>query len=641
MSKSKLFELVNNIREAKRLYYSSGRSPWTDAEYDAMVKEAEAMGYVETVGAAPVDSIDKIKHEHLMLSLDKCHSVSEVQNFINNQNVIAMDKADGLTCSATYIDGILTRLETRGDGEIGNDVMFHRNSFMNLPQFINKTGKYVIDGECVILWSDFYEMNERLAESERYSHPRNLAAGSLNQLDPAISKKRNLRFYAWDVIEGGRSDSLLDNLFEAKKLGFDVVNFIRCGELSLESIIDLIKVEAEERRFPIDGVVFKYDSLSYGRSLGKTAHHFKNGIAYKYQDDCYPTKLKSVTWQVGKTGTITPVANFDPVDVSGVIVEKASLHNISVMKQLGITNGCTCYIKRSNDVIPQIDHVDYDGDGEIDSPTVCPECGHPTYIDRSGKSEILMCSNDDCPAVLLGKWETFVSKKGMDIDGLSEATLKMFLKRGYLTNMFESIYHLSDYKNEMYNLPGFGKRSVDKLLAAIESSKEVDLVHFLTAFSITNVGPSQAKVISNYFKSFDKFKEALDNQFDFTIIPGFGNITSAQINNWWVNNHMQMLDVEKEIRFKTDNFMNKPEGSYPLAGKTFVITGTLNYYSRKDLQAKIESLGGKCVGSVSKSTSYLINNDVKSSSSKNTKAKQLGVPIISEDEFIKKFFESA
>ena len=635
----RLTELVNNIKEAKRLYYSTGRSPWSDAEYDAMVRTAESLGYTETVGFAPVDNIEKIVHEHPMLSLDKCHSVAEVEKFINNQIVIGMDKADGLTCSATYIDGKLTRLETRGDGSIGNNIMFHATSFENLPLWIDQSGKYVVDGECIILWSDFELINQKMAESERYSHPRNLAAGSLNQLDPAISAKRHLRFYAWDVIEGGSYDSLVNNLDEAKLLGFDIVNyFVVVKGINAENVIDYIKKEAEERRFPIDGVVFKYDSKIYGKSLGMTGHHPRSAVAYKYQDECYETKLTDVIWQVGKTAQITPVAIFQPVDIVGVSVERASLHNISVMKDLGITNGCTCYIKRANDVIPQVDHVEYDGDGEIEPPTVCPECGHPTYIDRSGKSEILMCSNDDCPAVLLGKWETFVSKKGMDIDGLSEATLKIFLKRGYLTNMFESIYHLSDYKTEMYKLPGFGKKSVDKLLAAIEASREVDLIHFLTAFSITNVGPSQAKVLSNYFKSFDKFKEALDNQFDFTVIPGFGSITSAQINNWWVNNHMQMLDVAEQVRFKSDNFMNKPEGNNTLAGMTFVITGMLKHYSRKDLQTKIESLGGKCAGSVSKNTSYLINNDTESSSSKNVKAKQLGVPIISEEDFIKKFF---
>ena len=628
-------EMIDKINKAKADYYQTGRSELSDAEYDRLVAQAEKLGYIETVGAAPVDSIEKIRHEHPMLSLNKCHSVQGIKDFSGERDVVAMWKADGLTCSATYIDGVLTRLETRGNGEVGNNVMFHAKSFENLPLTIDKPGKYVIDGECVIMWPDFEKINEKMAESERYSHARNLAAGSLNQLDPEISRKRHLRFYAWDVIEGGNTNSLAVNLVGAKTLGFDTVKFSSMQSNSIiQHTIDSLKTSAEQVGMPIDGIVFKFDDIKYGKSLGMTGHHPRLAIAYKFEDDCYPTKLKSVTWQVGKSLQITPVANFVPVDISGVIIEKASIHNISIIKQLGLTNGCTCYIKRANDVIPQIEYADDDGDGEIEIPVVCPECGSPTYIDRSGKSEILMCSNPDCKAALLARWETFVSKKGMDIDGLSEQTLKLFLNRGYLTNMFESIYHLADYKNELYKLPGFGKKSVDKLLNAVESSKETDLQHFIVAFSVDGIAEGQAKLLANKFKTFDEFAKACDNQYDFSKIPGFGSIMSVKINNWWVNNHYQMIDVAEYVRFRSDDFMNPPEGNLPLAGKTFVITGKLTYYSnRNELVAAIESAGGKVAGSVSKNTTYLINNDTESSSSKNVKAKSLGVRIISEAEF--------
>ena len=634
-------EILNKINTAKTAYYQTGRSDLTDQEYDLLVEQAERLGYVETVGAAPVDNIKKITHEHPMLSLDKCHSSAEVFKFMNNHDVLAMEKADGLTVSATYIDGILTRLETRGNGTVGNDIMFHANSIENLPKYIEQMGKYVIDGECVILYSDFEKINEKMIPTERYSHPRNLAAGSLNQLDPSVSKRRHLRFYAWDVIECGEYNSLATNLAYAEKLGFDTVNFDYinaasddCGSL-INNAITHIRDEAELNSMPIDGVVFKYNDIKYGKSLGMTGHHPKLAIAFKYKDDVYPTKLRSITWQVGKTAQITPVANFDPIDMDGVVVEKSSLHNISIIKQLGLTNGCTCYVKRSNDVIPQIESIDNDGDGDIEIPVTCPECGSPTRIVKDNNSEVLYCTNDNCPGKLLGIWKTFVSKKGMDVDGLSEATLERFLRLGYLTNMFISLYELKDYKKELYKLDGFGKRSIDNLLAAIEASKSVDLQHFITAFSIPSIGEGQSKLLVAKFKTFEEFSKACDDQYDFSKIPGIGPVLSRSINQWWMLNHMQMMDIAQIVEFQSDDIMNQPEGDLIFAGKTFVVTGSVHHFkNRSELQHKIESLGGKVGSSVSKNTDYLINNDVESTSGKNKKAKELNVPIISEENFL-------
>lgn len=631
-------EIIAKINKAKEDYYQTGRSDLTDEEYDKLVAQAEKLGYIETVGAAAVDSIDKIKHEHPMLSLNKCHTAQEIEKFINGKNVVAMHKLDGLTCSATYIDGILTRLETRGNGDIGNDVMFHANSFENLPLSITKEGKYVIDGECLILRDDFEDINRRMADSEKYSNPRNLAAGSLNQLDPNVSKKRHLKFFAWNVIEGGPSNSFAVNLIDAKAHGFDVVEFVTLwnGGVPYDRAIETLRRDSEVFGIPIDGIVFRYDDIEYGKSLGTTGHHPRGVIAFKFKDEAYETKLLKVEWQVGKTGQITPVAYFNPVEISESIVEKASLHNISVMKALELTNGCTCYIKKANEIIPQVDSADPDGEGEIEIPSVCPICGEPTKIIKENSSEVLYCTNDNCPGKLLGKYKTFVGKQGMDIDGLSEATLDKFLKLGYLTNMFCSIYELGEYKQELYKLEGFGKKSVDKLLAAIEASKSVDMIHFLTAFSIPGVGPGQAKIIATKYKTFEEFSAACDNQEHFDNIPGIGPVIHNSIIKWWMINHVQMMDVAEIVRFKTDSFMNPPTGNYPLAGKTFVVTGKVNHFSnRGELQKRIEELGGKCVGSVSKSTDFLINNDVNSTSSKNEKAKALGVKIISEDDFIK------
>ena len=631
-------KIVKTIEKAKKDYYQFGRSDLTDAEYDKLVDTAEKLGYVETVGTAPVEQIEKVKHDHPMLSLDKCHTVSEIQKFVHDKPALAMCKADGLTVSVTYIGGILTRLETRGNGEVGNDITFHAESIKNLPKQISHSGKYVIDGECVILQKDFEEINSQLKKDEQYSNSRNLAAGSLNLLDANISQKRGLRFYAWDVIEGGESNSLAINLSDAYLLGFDVVKNTMVTwpytEATINDKLAYIKNYAEEEGFPIDGVVFKYDDIEYGRSLGMTGHHPKSAIAYKFKDDTYQTKLLSVKYQCGKTGQLTPVAEFEPVDIDGTIVNKASLHNVSIMKQLGLTNGCTCYVKKCNMIIPQIDSADYDGDGEIEIPNVCPICGASTVIRKDKDSEVLYCTNDDCPGKLLGKWKTFVSKKGMDIDGLSEQTLDRFIKLGYLSSMFVSIYELSDYKSRLYQLDGFGKKSVDNLLASIEKSKDVDFVHFLTAFSIPGVGEGQSKLIVTRYPTFEEFVVACDNGERFDTIDGIGEVLNANIGKWWVNNHVQMLDVADFVRFKQET--TAPVGDASFKGCVFVVTGSLNHFNnRDDLKRKIESLGGKVVGSVSKNTDYLINNDTTSTSSKNEKAKKLGVKIISEDDFIK------
>lgn len=634
----RLDELVKKIKEAKDAYYQTGRSPYSDSEYDAMVEEAASLGYIDYVGAGPVDDIEKITHEHPMLSLDKAHTENEISEFFK-KDIVAMWKADGLTISATYTDGILTRLETRGNGEVGNNIMFHANSISNLPKKINKSGKYVIDGECVILFSDFERINNAIVESERYSNPRNLAAGSLNLRDGKESAKRCLRFYAWDVIEGG-GNYLDENLKEAEKLGFDTVyhGLLKFGDdYDLKQINDFIRGNAKANNMPIDGVVYKYNDIKYGKSLGMTGHHPRNSLAYKFSDDRYPTKLISVTWQVGKTGQITPVANFYPINISGRIIEKCSLHNISIMKQLMLTKGCTCYVYLANDIIPQIDYAEQDGTEEIEIPNSCPSCGELVYLDKSGESEVLKCLNDCCPGKLIGQWTSFVSKKGMDIDGLSEKTLERFLKEGFISNMFVDIYHLDRYKRDIYKMDGFGPKSFTNLMNAIEKSKDVDLIHFITAFNIPGIGEGQSKLIAARYKTFDEFVKACDNQERFDQIPGIGEVLHANIMKWWLNNHFQMMDVAKEVRFKDDfsQHMNKPVGDNRLAGKTFVITGLLSHYKNRDeLKAEIEKFGGKVAGSISKSTSFLINNDIESTSSKNKKARELGIPIISEEEFM-------
>lgn len=630
-------EMLEIINRAKQSYYGDGRSELSDKEYDRLVAQAEKLGYIETVGSAPVDAIEKITHQHPMLSLDKCHSADEVTDFAGSHEIVAMWKADGLTVSAAYEDGVLSRLETRGNGEIGNDIMFHANSITNLPKHIDRTGRFVIDGECVILWSDFADINSKIVKEERYSHARNLAAGSLNQLDPAVSARRRLRFYAWDVIEGG-SNSLVYNLADASALGFDTVKYCTVASNTPNAVDEAIKhlqQAAEDESFPIDGIVFKFDNISYGKTLGNTAHHFRNAIAYKFQDETHPTKLRWVEWKCGKTGVLTPVAIFDPVDFDGTIVEKSTLHNVSYIRQLGLTNRCTVYIKRANDIIPNVEYADVDGDGEVEIPTTCPICGAPTIIKSFNGPESLYCTNDYCAGKMLGLWETFVSKKGMDIAGLSGATLETLLNRGFLTNMFESIYDLKSHKKELYKLNGYGKKSIDALIKAIEASKDVDLQHFITAFSIPGIGVNQSKALAKEFETFENFAEACDNEFMFRTIDSIGPAAERNIINWWMVNHMQMMDVAALCRFKTAEFMNPPTGNFPLVGLTFSVTGKLHIFNnREDLHYRIQQLGGKVSANVSKKVNYLINNDKDSNSHKNMRAKELGVKIISEDDFM-------
>ena len=401
----------------------------------------------------------------------------------------------------------------------------------------------------------------------------------------------------------------------------------------MDDVIEMATNSVQHDKYPYDGLIFEIDSKKVSKKLGKTEHHESCRKALKWEDETYETVLRDVEWNTGKTGIIFPTGIVDPVDLDGAITSRVTLHNISYIKDLELGIGDTVTMYRSNMVIPAIDD-NLTRSNTLEIPKICPICGAPTRIVKANDSEVLYCTNDDCAGKLLGLWETFVSKKAMDIDGLSEQTLKVFLRRGYLTNMFVSIYELSQYKKELYQLDGFGKKSIDNLLKAIEDSKSVDLIHFITAFSIPGVGTGQSKLLAAKYHTFNEFMKACDNQDDFTKIQGIGKILDTAIKKWWVNNHIQMIDVANVVTFK-DEFMNAPTGNYPLAGKTFVVTGKVNTFpNRTELHNKIEELGGKVSGSVSKNTDYLINNDTESTSGKNKKAKELGIPIISEEQFL-------
>ena len=631
---TKLEELTKQIEECKEAYYNGGNSPLSDEAYDRLVSKATALGYIDYVGSKPAKQIPTIKHDHLMLSLDKVHSVGEVKKFVGDKPVLYMYKADGLTCSVTYKDGILVRLETRGDGTIGNDIMLHAKSIENLPKTIDKDGLYIIDGEVVILQKDFEEVNSK----GEYSNPRNLAAGSLNQLDPAISKQRHLRFYAWDVIDGYSTDSLLQNLREAENLGFDIVEYTVGA--NIENILEDLKKSAEQNGFPIDGVVIKYDSVEYGISLGNTEHHKLNACAYKFSTEAYETRLDHVEFQSGKTGVLTPVAFFDPVVIGGAEVSKSTLHNLSIMKALGVTNHCTCYVTRANEVIPQIVECDDDGDGAIEIPTTCPCCSSPTKIVRQNASEVLYCTNSNCSGALLGKLKHFVSKAGMDIKGLSEQTLDMLIKSGLVSN-FADLFTLRESRSRLVNFPGLGEKSVDKLLKAInDACKDTDPAHFISALSIPGIGLAQGKLIAKRWPNIKDFF-ACATTYNFTNLENFGEVTNNAIHAWFsdeVNRrvldrcitHLYFLDTEPD-----SHSGNSVSADNQFAGKIICVTGDVHIFkNRKELTDRVEACGAKVTSSVSKSTSYLVNNNVNSTSSKNVKAKALGIQIITEEQLV-------
>lgn len=636
-------DMINKLNEASVAYYK-GNPIISDYEYDCLYEKLKRLeketniiysdSPTQNVGAEPVSEIAKAVHDHPMLSLDKVHDADEIKNF-GTHDIVAMYKADGLTVSATYIDGELTKLETRGNGEVGNDILFHASSFKNLPLHINRKGKYVIDGEAVIKTDDFEKLKETNPE---YKHPRNLAAGSLNVLDPNVSKSRCLRFYAWDVIEGGSYTLLCKNLSQAIELGFETVAYFLITKEDLENynlndLLGFIKQLASEENFPIDGVVFKFNNIPYGRSLGMTGHHPRNAIAYKYEDVTYPTTVVDVDWTLGKTGVIVPTIVVEPVDIGGVIVERASLHNLSIFKQLSPSKGATAFVMRCNDIIPQIDRIEDDGTEYFQVPDKCPVCGGQVKAVKTDNSEILMCTNPSCKGKLLGKLNTFVSKKGLDIKGLSEQTLSKFIELGWI-NSFKDIFELKNHKQDLINFEGFGATSVNKLLKAIDDSRHnVDPRNFIVALSIPGIGEGQAKSIIRKYQTFDSFISAINSWININV-EGIGDVLNRNIFEWYENTYrndciddlLSYIDFKDEIKTETNN---------NLSGITFVVTGSVyKYKNRKELEGVINSYGGKVAGSVSKNTNYLINNDSTSTSSKNMKARELGIPIITEDEFI-------
>lgn len=647
MDKFDIAARVRELNKASYEYYNSGQPIMSDAEFDQKLEELrqweEETGIIlsnsptQNVGATVLDSIKDVTHKTPMLSLEKCHSVEEIMKFANNHNLVASVKLDGLTVRLTYKDGDLLLAESRGNGTVGSDITEHVKQFSNVPLHINKEGTYVIDGEALIKLNDFAEINK----NGEYKNSRNLAAGTLSSLDTSVVKDRKLSWYAWEVVEGDNNNSFYLRLLNAQILGFDVVP---CCDVSVDNFSELqICIDnfiniAKEYNLPQDGVVFKFDDVEYGKSLGNTSHHFRNGIAYKIFNDSVETELVDIEWTMGKTGVLTPTAVFKPIEIDGSIVERASLHNISVMKEIMDKPwiGQHIGVFKANLIIPQIRWAEQDNDSKkmyIHIPDKCPICNHTTKIVKDHDSEVLYCTNENCKGKLLGKLTHAVSKSALNIDGLSESTIEKFINLGWLTSI-KDIYHLSDHENEMKVLDGFGKKSVDKLLASIEKSRSVDLEHFLNSLSITLLGKSASRMIA---ESVDYefgvwMKQMVGGAEHFKYLPGVGNALIGSLNNYFNKHCSDIWELSKEFTFTTKEKTILSNTS--LNGKTFVITGSLHKFENRDKAKKaIEDCGGKVTGSVSKNTSFLVCNE-DAGSSKSKKAHELGVPVITEEELI-------
>lgn len=647
----KLTKELNKYRDS---YYNDSKSLISDYEYDNLYDELQkledetglsfANSPTKTVGYEVKSELKKVKHSHPMLSLSKTKSEEDLKKFASDKDCILSLKMDGLTVLLTYENGELVKGETRGDGIGGEDITHNAKVFENIPLTIDYNGHFEIEGEAIITYDDFEKINNTLPEDKKYKNPRNLASGSVRQLDSGVAAKRHIKFIAWKVPEMEESkisNSFLHRLNYAKCLGFETVPLFTYTNKSddrenLSLMIESLKNCAKVNGYPIDGLVFTYDDIKYGESLGMTGHHPKHSIAFKFYDEEVETTLLDMEWSMGKSGQLTPVAIFKPVEIDGTIVERASVHNVSILTELDLQIGDTITVYKANQIIPQIkENLSAKGREStyVEIIGYCPVCGDPTEIKKDNDTQVLMCTNPHCKGKLLGRLSHFVSKKGMNIDGLSEETLKKFIDLGWLNNIFD-IYNLHVHFDELSKMDGFGARSVKKLQDAIEKSKTVDLQHFITALSIPNIGTSQSKELLKRFKTWEEFEKAGFGSYNFANIEGFGSVLNKNIHTWFNTmwNEDKIGELVKIIAFATDDNSAKSD---KLNGKTFVITGSLTHYPNRDtLKSAIESMGGKVSGSVNKNTFALINNNVNSTSSKNKKAKDLGVQIITEEQFI-------
>ena len=633
-AKARVEYLVAELNRHTELY-DKGVPEISDKEWDDMYFELATLeherGYIlsnsptQKVNYTVVNELQKVKHNHPMLSLDKTKDINEIKSFIGNKDWIAMLKMDGLTCSLLYEGGRLVRAETRGDGEIGEDVTHNAMNVPSIPKRITYTGTLVVDGEIICKLNDFEGF------SNEYKNARNFASGSIRLLDSVECAKRKLTFVAWDIIgKHEECDSLNAKLRKLVDLNFEVVPFTIMG--TIEESVEWLRECANVWNYPIDGLVFKLRRCTEYEAMGRTGHHFRGGIAYKFYDELYETKLTDVEWTMGKTGVLTPTAVFDTVQIDGCDISRASLHNISIIKKLGLANNCTVKISKRNEIIPQVEECLQDGDSPIKIPKQCPVCGGETEVVTENASEVLMCKNPNCSGKLLGRLKFFVSKPAMNVDGLSEAILEVLIDKGWVNN-FRDIYYLYRYGREWEQLDGFGERSVAKMLDAIDRSRNVSLANFICSLSIDGVGRSASKTIADAFDGdFNAFYEAFKNHYDWAELEDIGDKTASNIAKYLTENETEIVDLASEMRFIMPKKVEAKEN--PFMGKSICCTGKLNTFTRDSINAKIVELGAKVASGVSAKTDYLITNTPDSGSSKNVNAKKFGTKIITEARFL-------
>lgn len=612
---------------------------WDDKYFELICLEKE-LGYTLTnsptiqIPYEVVSQLKKVEHNHKMLSLDKTKEIEDVVNFVGDEDFVAMAKMDGLTCSLRYVNGRLVSAETRGNGLIGEDILHNAKVIPTIPNTIPYKEELVVDGEIICTYADFDDF------SADYKNPRNFAAGSIRLLDSNECAKRKLTFVIWDVLSGLEDLTLLTERFvKLKQLGFIVVPYMVSNKESIADIPSAISSISQLLSFPIDGVVFKFNNVAYGRSLGETAHHFKNAIAFKFYDETYETYLKDIDWTMGRTGILTPVAVFEPIDMDGSIVSRASLHNLSIMDELsgGFERvGDTLHIFKANMIIPQVakweHNGEYDENTHISIPEVCPFCGGKTEIRMDIDTKVLYCSNTACDGKLINRLDHFCGKKGLDIKGLSKATLEKLIDCGWITDISD-IMILVNHRDEWIKMPGFGQKSVDNILDAIEDAKFTTLEVFISSLGIPLIGRTVSKELVKHIDSYEELRQMAEEKFDFSIYDGFAENKTSAI---WNFDFTEADKVYPYLYFNKEETI--VESNQSCENLRVVITGKLKQFKNRDaFKACIEEHGGKVVDSVSKNTSYLINNDTESSSTKNQSAKKLGIPIISEQEFIDMF----
>ncbi len=628
----KIKELTELLNKASDTYYNTGNTIMEDREFDALVEELrnieQETGFVmatsptHKVGYEVKSELQKVTHNHPMLSLAKTKDWNEFIQYFRNKDVIGMVKMDGITGSLRYINGELVSAETRGNGEIGEDILHNIKTVKTVPQKIPYKDELIVDGEIICTYDDFKPF------VSEYKNPRNFASGSIRLLDSNECAKRPLTFVAWNVIKGFEGEnSFLKKLYLIEKQGFTVVPWTSSFDWDAK---DFLIEQAKKYGYPIDGLVGRFDDIKYGESLGATSHHSNAAYAFKFGDETYETVLRDVEWNTTRTGIIAPVAIFDEVDLDGALTTRATLHNLSIIEQLELGIGDTITVYRSNMVIPKIDD-NLTRSNTLKIPKTCPCCGKPTEVKYTDNSKVLVCTNPDCAAKKLAQFTHFVSRKCMNIDGLSDRTLEVLISHGFINN-YRDIYHLTDHKDKLYMLDGMGKKSVNNLLKNIENSRNVKLENFIAALGIPNIGLSAAKTISARFGgNYREFSGAIGNMYNFTELDDFGAIMNQSLYEWMGHNIDVMRDIAREMHFIVEEEKSVEDNYF--TGKNICVTGKLNNFTRDSINEKIASVGAKAVSSVSKNTDFLITNEA-SGSAKFKKAMELGIPTITEQDFI-------